>query len=110
MARTPAFSTRLRDWAAGVQERFNKRSLPTMGMALALSCAAALLILPQLSYNNFQPIASRPVAVKNIVQPMQEELDRHVADVANDPLGDVAVAKLTAHVNPGEDTDGSEVE
>jgi anti-sigma factor RsiW len=110
MARTPALSTRLRDWVAGVQETLRRRSAPALGMALAVSCAAALLIVPQLSDNGAKPAIMQQEAVKSIVQPMQAELDRHVADVANDPLGDVAAAKLTTHLNPGEDAEGSEIE
>jgi anti-sigma factor RsiW len=108
MARTPSLAVRLRDWLAGVQESLRIRSTPALGMTVALCGVAALLILPLLPKGIPEQAA---VAVSTSVpQPVQQELDRHIANVADDPLGDVAAAKLTTHLSPGDDNSGGELE
>jgi hypothetical protein len=109
LVRSPSFASQVRDWVLGLQDRLKGRSLPAVSMALALSCVVALLLLPLLPQNGATPgIPAAPI--NTISQPVQRELDRHIADVANDPLGDVAAAKLTTQLNPGEDLPGSEAE
>ena len=67
MARAPTLSTRLRDWVAGMQEYLRVRSQPTVGMALALTCgAAALLILPQLPFNGVAPAIAPQISVPSV--------------------------------------------
>ena len=90
LARSPSIGARVRDWAAGIQDRLRLRATPTVGLALALACAAVIVVVPLLPKDTIGP-SSGPVKAA-VPQQVQQALDRHVADVASDPLGDVAAA------------------
>ncbi len=107
-ARRSSPLARLRDWATGLSADLRRHPTPAFGMALALTGLAAVLIVPQLPGRQIPPVPGNTRIAMAV--PIQQALDRHLADVASDPLGDVAAEQLAANANQGEDSAGRDLE